>query len=173
MDQLVTNFLGLSLVARNDLERVDVDVSAVARAVVSNLRTVHPERTVEVVVDQGIHMNADPGLTRVVLENLVGNAWKFTSRSADAKIHVGATEREGRRVVLVRDNGAGFDATMADRLFEPFRRLHSQKDFEGTGVGLATVQRIVRRHGGQVWAESEPDRGATFFFTLSPPAIGS
>jgi len=105
---------------------------------------------------------------RAVFENLLGNALKFTGRTADPRIEVGSTEAAGERVFFVRDNGAGFDMSHASRLFTPFQRLHSSQDFPGSGVGLATVQRIVHRHGGRIWAESEPGRGATFFFTLSP-----
>jgi signal transduction histidine kinase len=111
---------------------------------------------------------ADPGLLRIVLENLIGNAWKFTSKRARGRIEVGVVPRDGVQAMFVRDNGAGFDGANATNLFAPFRRLHAQSEFEGSGIGLATVQRIIRRHGGRVWGESTVDSGATFYFTLSP-----
>ena len=112
-------------------------------------------------------MQADPRLLRVMLENLLGNAWKFTSKQPVAKIEVGQAEREGESVFFVRDNGAGFEMEQAKRLFTPFQRLHSDAQFEGTGIGLATVHRVVTRHGGRVWAEASPGQGATLFFTLA------
>jgi signal transduction histidine kinase len=118
-------------------------------------------------VQPGLRANADPRLMRVLFENLLGNAWKFTRERADATIEVGSqAQRAGRTVYYVRDNGAGFDPGYAERLFRPFQRLHAASRFEGTGIGLATVQRIIRRHGGRIWAESTPDGGATFYFEL-------
>ncbi len=107
---------------------------------------------------------------RIALENLIGNAWKFTARNPDAAIEIGAEVHEGRNAWFVRDNGTGFDMRYADRLFAPFQRLHADKEFEGTGIGLSIVKRIVRRHGGQVWVKSEEGRGTTFYFTLAPAA---
>ncbi|HEY8078778.1 MAG TPA: ATP-binding protein, partial [Labilithrix sp.] len=141
-------------------------VTSIAREVVERLRVVEPERRVEVVIEDALVAEADPGLVRVLLENLLGNAWKFTSKKASARIELGRSAEPGRVVYFVRDDGAGFDMTYAKRLFAPFQRLHSSNDFEGTGIGLATAQRIVRRHGGKIWAEGTPGAGATFFFTL-------
>ena len=167
MEQLVTDLLELSTVARGELVRGPVDLGALAQSVGDALRAADPGRDVELVVAPDLHERADARLVRVVLENLVNNAWKFTSKTPAARIEVGAEERDGIRVFFVRDNGPGFDASKADQLFTPFKRLHSSADFAGTGVGLATVQRIVRRHGGRAWAEGEIGRGATFHFTLS------
>jgi light-regulated signal transduction histidine kinase (bacteriophytochrome) len=127
---------------------------------------------VEVAIAPGIAARGDAGLLRVALHNLLANAWKFSSGRDDALVEFGAAEREGRTVHFVRDNGVGFDMRYAERLFGAFQRLHAEHEFPGTGVGLATVRRIVRRHGGEVWAESAPGRGATFFFTLAGEGEG-
>lgn len=168
MDRLVHDMLELSLVSRREMERGDADLSAFARAVVDSLRHSHPGRQVEAVVQPGLTEHADANLTRIVLENLLGNAWKFTSKREAARIEFGAVEQDGRRAFFVRDNGAGFDPAGARHLFEPFRRLHSKAEYPGTGVGLATVHRIVLRHGGRTWAEGATGQGATFYFTLRP-----
>jgi PAS domain S-box-containing protein len=168
MDQLVGDLLRISTVSHDDLNRADVDVSALVSSVFDGLRRADPGRVVELVRAGGLTVRADPGLLRIVLENLIGNAWKFTSKRASALIEVGVVAQDGAQAMFVRDNGAGFDDTHATNLFAPFRRLHAQSDFAGTGVGLATVQRIIRRHGGRVWAQSAIDSGATFYFTLSP-----
>jgi PAS domain S-box-containing protein len=166
MEQLVGDLFALSTVSRGELRRGDVDVGALAESIISNLRKAEPLRVVR--FDAPAHMDAraDPGLLRVVLDNLLGNAWKFTGKSADALVEMGCIQKGGERTFFVRDNGAGFDSASATTLFKPFQRLHSASDFAGTGIGLATVQRIIRRHGGRVWAESAPGRGATFYFTL-------
>jgi PAS domain S-box-containing protein len=168
MDQLVTDLLEFSTIARGELLRVFVDMSALARSVGDTLQAAESGRDVEIVVSPNLHERADARLVRVVLENLVNNAWKFTSKTPGARIEVGSKADDGIQVFFVRDNGPGFDASKADQLFTPFKRLHSSAEFKGTGIGLATVQRIVRRHGGRAWAESEIGRGATFYFTLSP-----
>jgi PAS domain S-box-containing protein len=166
MDELVGDLLALSTVTRGALARSDVDVSALAESIVARLRKSEPQREVRFAVPAGIEVRADPGLLRIALENLLGNAWKFTRGRAPARIEMGRLEIEGENVVFVRDDGAGFDLADAERIFKPFQRLHAASAFEGTGIGLATVQRIVRRHGGRVWAEGAIDRGATFFFTV-------
>jgi signal transduction histidine kinase len=132
----------------------------------AELRRAHPERPVEVHVAEGLRGCGDPVLLRLVLENLLGNAWKFTARAAPARIEVGVQGDGGRLAYYVRDNGVGFDMAYADKLFGVFQRFHAATEFPGTGIGLATVQRIILRHGGQVWARSEVGQGATFFFTL-------
>jgi light-regulated signal transduction histidine kinase (bacteriophytochrome) len=142
-------------------------LSTIAADVVQELRATDGSRSVEIVIEPALEVSGDPGLLRVVLANLIGNAWKFTSKRAAARIEVRKhLDAEGREVFLVRDNGAGFDPSHAQRLFAPFTRCHTQQEFPGTGIGLATVQRVIHRHGGQIWAESWVDRGATFFFTL-------
>jgi PAS domain S-box-containing protein len=170
MAQLIDDLLDLSRATRVELRRERVDLSGLARTVVGELRAADPGRDVEVTVADHLVASGDPHLIRLVLQNLLSNAWKFTSKRSGARIEVGARDGggqgDGERVFLVRDNGAGFDMRYAGKLFDPFQRLHAAAEFEGTGVGLAIVQRIVRRHGGRVWAESEPDRGAAFWFTL-------
>jgi signal transduction histidine kinase len=167
MDQLVGDLFALSTVTRGELQRSPVDLGALAESIVGNLRRGTPEREVRLQVSGPAIARGDPGLLRVVLENLLGNAWKFTGQRADASIELGCLESASERTFFVRDNGAGFDAANAAKLFTPFQRQHSASEFAGTGIGLATVQRIVHRHGGRVWAESSVGQGATFFFTLS------
>jgi len=164
MTQLIDALLSLSRVSQADIHPERVDLSALAAKIGDELRAADQERDVELVVENGLVANADPRLLRAVLENLLGNAWKFT-RGVHARIEV-ARDASNDATFVVRDNGAGFDQANAQRLFAPFQRLHSQKEFEGTGIGLATVQRIVRRHGGKVWAESTPRAGASFFVSL-------
>jgi two-component system, NtrC family, sensor kinase len=168
MNEMIEDMLDLSRVGRAELRRGDVDLEALAGAILTDLAAGAPERTVRVVIDPGLHADADPRLIRNVFENLLGNAWKFTARTPSATIEVGRQDKDGTGVYFVRDNGNGFDMARAERLFTPFQRLHSESDFPGTGIGLATVHRIVTRHGGQVWAEAEVGRGATFLFTLPP-----
>lgn len=132
----------------------------------AHFRRAHPQRDVEVAVQEGLVADADPHLVRIVLQNLIGNAWKFTRDAARARIEVGATRDRARVEYFVRDNGAGFDMAYANKLFSPFQRLHSPAEFAGSGVGLATVARIVARHGGEISAEGRPGEGATFRFTL-------
>jgi hypothetical protein len=170
MGQLIDDLLQLSRLARSEMRRTPVDLSALARTLADDLQKLQPDRRVEFVIEPGLTANADAGLIRVVLENLLGNAWKFTGKQAAAKIEFGRATREGVSVYFVRDNGVGFDMKYASKLFGAFQRLHAATDFPGTGIGLATVQRIIHRHGGRVWAESEVGRGATFFFSLPPAA---
>ena len=168
MGELIDDLLHLSRVGRADMVRSPVDLSAVARDVAADLARKDAGRTVEVVVADTSPVSGDSRLLRVVLENLLGNAWKFTGRVEVPRIEFRAAEERGEVVYLVRDNGAGFKQEHAGRLFQPFRRLHHASDFPGTGIGLATVYRVVERHGGRVWAESAPGAGATFFFTVPP-----
>jgi PAS domain S-box-containing protein len=168
LERMVSDLLGLSTLTRGDVYRSAVDVSALAEAVVADLRADAPSRDVEVSIQPGLVAHADAGLVHIALENLIGNAWKFTSRSPAARIEVGESLHGGRPVLHVRDNGAGFDMAFADKLFAPFRRLHKEDEFPGNGIGLATVQRIVRRHGGRIWPDAQLGRGATFRFTLAP-----
>jgi len=166
MAQLIDDVLSLSRITRASLSRDCVDMTDVARKILIELEGREPERRVESRVSDGLVVQADPRLLRVMLENLLGNAWKFTSKQPVAKIEVGQEECGGEAVFFVRDNGAGFDMEHAKRLFTPFQRLHSDAQFEGTGIGLATVHRVVNRHGGRAWAEASPGHGATLFFTL-------
>jgi DNA-binding response OmpR family regulator len=170
MSQLIEDLLGLSRVIQQEIRMEDVDLGATVRAVIAPLRRNDPDRNVEVEAPVQVLVRGDPGLLRAVLENLVGNAWKFTSKKAHARIEFGARREASETVYFVRDNGAGFDRAYADKLFGAFQRLHRQEEFPGTGVGLATVQRIVHRHGGRIWAEAAVDEGATFYFTLGPGA---
>lgn len=166
MATLIDDMLGLSRVTRATLRREAVDLSGVAHTVMTELKDGAPHRTVDVVIAAGLCAEGDPRLLRVVLENLLGNAWKYTGRKPNARIEFGALETDGTRAYYVRDDGAGFDMAYAGKLFGVFQRLHSAGEFEGTGIGLATVQRIVHRHGGRVWAEGAVGQGATFYFTL-------
>jgi PAS domain S-box-containing protein len=169
MSSMVDGLLALSRLNRGDMQRRTVDLSMMAVEIAEDLTDADPGRQVKVTVAQELRANADPGMVRVVLANLIGNAWKFTSRRPTARIDVGAVESDGERAFFVRDDGAGFDMTYADKLFGPFQRMHSVDEFEGTGIGLASVARIVQRHGGRVWAESRIDEGSTFWFTLPDP----
>jgi two-component system, sensor histidine kinase and response regulator len=165
MDALIKDLLELARVTQSDLLRGEVDISKLAAETVARLETAEPSRRVDVVIEPGLRAWADHRLCAVVLENLIGNAWKFTAKREDARIEVG--RHPGSTELFVRDNGAGFDMAHAKKLFGAFARLHSTKDFEGTGIGLATVRRIVERHGGQVRAESGVGEGATFSFTFA------
>ena len=169
MAALIDDLLSLSRITRTDLAVKRVDLSAMARAVCEELAAAQPERAVTTVIEDGLDVMADPRLMRQVLENLLGNAWKFSSKQPAARVEFGAQAGRDGRVYLVKDNGAGFDPAYADRLFGVFQRLHAMTDFPGTGVGLAIVDRIVKRHGGRVWAESAVGQGATFYFTLGGP----
>jgi light-regulated signal transduction histidine kinase (bacteriophytochrome) len=166
MSRLIQALLELSRVARADVARARVDLTALGRDVAGKLHHADPERNVELVVQDSLVVDADPRLLRVVVENLLGNAWKFTSKRPTAQIELGVLPTAPEVTYFVRDDGAGFDMAYATHLFGAFARLHSANDFEGTGIGLATVHRIIRRHHGKIWAESHPDQGATFFFTL-------
>ncbi len=170
MRDLIEGLLTLARVANTELHRAPVDLSALAAEIASEIREAEPGRTVEFVIHRGLQTDGDSVLLRAVLANLLANAWKFTSKRADARIEVGKKILETRETVFfVKDNGAGFEMKSAERLFSAFQRLHKQDEFPGTGVGLSTVQRIIARHGGRIWAESRPGQGATFFFTLSIP----
>jgi len=166
MGQLIEDLLNLSRVTRREMNRRPVDLSQMAREIAAELHSQHPSRRVECEVMPDLMVEADPNLMKIALENLLSNAFKFTAQREEARIEVGVVEKDGEKVYYVRDNGVGFDMTYAGKLFTPFQRLHSLQDFPGTGVGLATVQRIIRRHGGRIWPEAERGVGATFYFTL-------
>lgn len=166
MAHLIDDLLNLSRVTRGDLSYRQVDLTALVHGTVARLRRTAPDRQVELVVADGVTAEGDTRLLSIVIENLLGNAWKFTGKCAQARIEFGGIAKDGQPVYFVRDNGAGFDMAYAAKLFGVFQRLHSPVEFEGTGIGLATVRRIVGRHGGRVWAEGEIGRGAVFYFTL-------
>ncbi|MCL5022591.1 MAG: MEDS domain-containing protein [Nitrospirae bacterium] len=166
MGLLIDGLLMLSRISRSELTHEPVNLSAVARDVARVLQETQPEREAEFVISEGLFAEGDERLLYATLQNLLGNAWKFTGKSGKSRIEFGASRVDGRPVYFVRDNGAGFDMAFADKLFRPFQRLHDAADFSGTGIGLATVQRIIHRHGGRVWAEGKVGKGATFYFTL-------
>jgi light-regulated signal transduction histidine kinase (bacteriophytochrome) len=172
MTRLVDDLLRLAQIGNMDLQLEDVDLSALAEEIIESARNADPRRRLEVSVQERMIARCDRGLMRVVLQNLIANAWKYTSRCEISRIEVGcvADEKHGR-IFHVRDNGAGFDPVAAEKLFAPFQRLHSDAEFAGTGVGLATVQRVIHRHAGQIWATGEPNCGASFFFTLADPRL--
>jgi signal transduction histidine kinase len=166
MGRLIDDLLKLSKVGRSDFIGREVDLSAVARASMARLREADPDRRIEVIIPEGLWVSGDAALLEVALDNLFGNAWKFTRKTDAARIELASETLDGRQVLVVRDNGAGFDMAYAGKLFNVFTRLHPSHEFEGTGIGLATVLRVVRRHGGRIWAEGKVGQGAAFFFTL-------
>jgi hypothetical protein len=167
MHRLIEDLLGLSKIVRVPMLKTHVDLSAIGREIAKRLRDSAPLRAAEIVIAPDLTAQGDPGLIRQVMENLLANAWKFTSKREHAQIELDTVRgAEGGAVFRLKDNGAGFDPRYASKLFGPFQRCHSQSDFPGTGIGLATVQRIVHRHGGKIWVEAQLDRGASFYFTL-------
>lgn len=167
MSRLIDDLLNLASASRQPMQTREFDLSELALNVVDGLRHAQADRQVEVSVTPGLQVNADPGLVRILLENLIGNAWKFTLQTAQPRIDIGAEPYEGATCYFVRDNGAGFDMAEAGKLFTPFQRMHRLDEFEGSGIGLSIVQRIVDRHRGRIWAESTPGEGTTLRFTLS------
>jgi light-regulated signal transduction histidine kinase (bacteriophytochrome) len=166
MGQLIDDLLNLSRVSRGEMSQELVDLSKMVHEVADELRAMAPGRDVQFVVADGLIAKTDPRLLRIVLTNLLGNAWKFTAKQLHARIEFGSTGDNGSTEYFMRDNGAGFDEAYAGKLFGAFQRLHAAKDFPGTGIGLSMVQRIIQRQGGRVWAEGKVDQGATFHFTL-------
>jgi light-regulated signal transduction histidine kinase (bacteriophytochrome) len=166
MGQLIDDLLRLSRFSRAAIRPQSVDLAAMAGAILAELRGSDLQRDIECVVAPEVRVDADPGLLRIVLENLLRNAWKFTSKEPHARIEVGKRIEQGIETYFVRDNGVGFDPTYAATLFQPFRRLHTNAEFEGSGIGLAIAQRIIHHHGGRIWAEAMPNEGATLSFTL-------
>ncbi|HEX4154189.1 MAG TPA: CHASE3 domain-containing protein [Acidobacteriaceae bacterium] len=167
MGMLIDALLQLSRVTRSEIQREEVDLSQLATLVFHEVQAADPGREVKWIAQPGVIADADPRLIRIAFENLIGNAWKFTARAPNAAIEFGSSRRDGQTVYFIRDNGAGFDMQYVDRLFTAFQRLHGERDFKGSGIGLATVSRIIRRHHGAIWAEGDIGRGATFFFTLA------
>ena len=166
MSELIDDLLNLSRVSTTAMHRERVDLTQMSKSIVDQLCRREPDRRVEFSAQECMTVEADARLIRIVLENLLRNAWKYTSKNQTAHIEFGCEQRLGRSTFYVRDDGAGFDPALADRLFKPFQRLHTTSEFAGTGIGLATVHRIIARHGGEVWAEGSPQKGAAFFFTL-------
>jgi len=166
MAALIDDLLKLARVTRVEMRSETVDLSSMARDIVADLQRTEPARQVECTIAPGLKARADPPLLRVVLENLLRNSWKYTAKQPRPRVEFGSTDANGGTAFMIRDNGAGFDMKYMDKLFGVFQRLHSAAEFEGTGVGLATVRRIITRHGGRIWAEAAVDQGATFFFTL-------
>jgi PAS domain S-box-containing protein len=169
MGQLIDDLLRLSHVTRSEMHRKPVDLSAIAVQILDRLRETQPGRNVEIIVQSGLSVSGDSGLLEAAIANLLENAWKFTGQTAQARIEFGRTDMDGIPTFFVRDNGAGFDMAYSEKLFGPFQRMHRQTEFPGTGIGLATVQRIVNRHGGRIWAEAHVGQGAAFYFTLPEP----
>jgi light-regulated signal transduction histidine kinase (bacteriophytochrome) len=166
MDQLIDDILNLSRVSRGEITIQQVNLGETAREIADDLHGTQPERQVEFIIQEGIEARGDGRLLRIVLENLLGNAWKFTSKHPTARIEFGIQQQKGAPVYFVRDDGAGFDMKYAQKLFGAFQRLHATSEFPGTGIGLATVQRVIHRHGGDVWVEGEVEKGATAYFKI-------
>lgn len=166
MGNLIDALLRLSRISRAQVNRVPINLSSIAEELVEQLRNNEPERQVEVQISPDMEVEADPNLMRALLDNLLGNAWKFTAQTEPARISFSSRYDNGDTIYQVQDNGAGFNMKYAEKLFAPFERLHSPSEFSGTGIGLATVMRIIQRHGGRIWAKGEPGQGATFYFTL-------
>jgi len=167
MGGLIDDMLLLSRISRASMEMEDADLGEIAGAVLSDLQKTQPDRKVRLVIAEKMKERVDPRLMRIALENLLGNAWKFTGKAKDAVIEFGHTREAGERVYFIKDNGAGFDMAYINKLFLPFQRLHAAEEFPGTGIGLSTVQRIIQRHRGKIWAEGKPGIGAAFYFTLN------
>ncbi len=166
MAQLIDDLLRLSKIRAAELHPQRLDLSALVELIVGDLRSVDPARNVELVLEPGLVTEGDPGLMRIALENLLRNAWKFTGKKPSARIEFGRAKQGSEHTYFVKDDGVGFDTSYAARICQPFQRFHTTTEFEGTGIGLAIVERIIRHHDGRIWVESEPDHGATFFFTL-------
>jgi len=166
MAMLIDDLLKLARLSRTEMEVQDIDLSKLAATIIESLTAADPKPDATVTIQPDIRISGDPGLIRAVIENLIGNAWKFTAKTNAARITVGCEQRDAKKVYFVCDNGIGFDMQYAHKLFAPFQRLHSRDEFEGTGIGLATVKKIIDRHGGKVWIESSVDKGAAVFFTV-------
>ncbi len=166
MSRLIDDMLNLSKVSSWGINPIEVNLSQIAHSIVDDFKAREPERKTEVKIEEELITRADPDLIRIALTNLLSNAWKFSSRKKVSQIHFGCKNDKGERVFFIKDNGSGFDMNNESRLFEPFKRLHSDREFSGTGIGLSIVQRIIIRHGGKIWAQAEINKGAVFYFTL-------
>ncbi len=161
--------MGISRVTRKKIQASYIDLSILSREIFEQLRTDQPERNIQFETQDNINIWGDPGLMRIAMENLIGNAWKYTSKISNAKISLSSSSNGDITTFELQDNGVGFNMDHVDRIFEVFQRLHGKNDFDGTGVGLATVKRVIERHQGSVWASGEKGKGASFFFTLNSP----
>ncbi|HPL98149.1 MAG TPA: ATP-binding protein [Smithellaceae bacterium] len=166
MAMLIENLLKLSRITTLQVQSTKVNLSALVRSVAEMVQQNHPQQTVDLFIEEGVFVQADTNLLQIALTNLLENAWKYTSKTDHSRIEFGVTVKDNKKVYYVKDNGVGFDMTQASNLFKAFQRFHSQDEFPGTGIGLATVNRIINRHGGSIWADSEPQKGAIFYFTL-------
>jgi light-regulated signal transduction histidine kinase (bacteriophytochrome) len=166
MKVIIDNLMGLAKISWEEITLEDIDITALAHSIIDELKMTELSREVTTTIEEGLKAKGDPRLISVALTNLIGNAWKFTSRNPVSKIEIGAADINGSRVLFVRDNGVGFDMKRAKNLFKPFKRLHAENQFKGSGIGLATVYRVIERHGGRIWAESEINKGTAFYFTL-------
>jgi len=166
MGSLIDDMLKLSRVTRSEIHHESVDLSTMVMEILEKLQQNNPARTVDVIIQEAVFVNGDPNLLQIALENLVGNAFKFSSKEAQPQFEFGTIVKEGKTACFIRDNGVGFDMAYVNNLFGAFQRLHTSLEFPGTGIGLATVRRIINRHGGKVWVEAEVGKGATFYFTL-------
>lgn len=166
MRDLITHLLALARLNSQEINRVVVDMTAICRTICTEMAEDNPDHPVEIIISDGLTVEADAHLLTIALHNLLGNAWKYTKKAAHPLIEIGQTEHDGKSCFFIRDNGTGFDMAYKERLFAPFQRLHSDEEFEGSGVGLATVLRIMQKHGGTVWAEGSLGNGAVFYFTL-------
>jgi len=167
MSQLIDDLLKLASITRSEMNFSDINLSCMAKQIADNLLESEPERKAEIIIHSNLHANGDGRLIRLAMDNLLNNAWKYTSKKTLTKIEVGVKNGEDNPTFFIKDNGAGFCMSDIEKLFAPFSRLHSRNEFPGTGVGLATVKRIINRHGGDIWAEGETNKGATCYFTLA------
>jgi light-regulated signal transduction histidine kinase (bacteriophytochrome) len=166
MSQLINDMLKLSRISRAEMLNQDVNLSDMAQSIYNDLKSVQDDRQAEFIVTPGLVINGDRALLQILIQNLLDNSWKYTIKCPKTRIEVGAIEQNGKKTYFIQDNGIGFDMKYADKLFQPFQRLHGNQEYAGTGIGLAIVQRVIKRHGGHIWAQSETGKGATFYFTL-------
>jgi light-regulated signal transduction histidine kinase (bacteriophytochrome) len=166
MSALIDDMLRLAKISRQEMSLKEIDLTAIAWSIINDLIQDESTRKVEVVIAENLKINGDERLMNIALSNIIGNAWKYSSKVANPRIEFGMTQKDGKKIYYVRDNGAGFDMKYAEKLFTPFQRLHSDREFSGTGIGLPIVKRVIERHGGQIWATGEPGHGATIYFSL-------
>ncbi|MDG5814544.1 ATP-binding protein [Chitinispirillales bacterium ANBcel5] len=171
METIINDMLMLSRISRQEMKTGDINMADIAKTLICEFKSAQPNREVEFVIDENLSVRADPQLITIALTNLLSNAWKYTSKKSNGRIEFGKIDKEGKTIYYVRDNGAGFDMSRREKLFEPFSRLHSDSEFVGTGVGLTIVKRVIQRHRGEVWAEGVKGKGAVFYFTLHNPFI--